>query len=226
MSRFGFRCLHCARPLAVASHGFCSRCIRQLTTPPYCQQCGSPLPAFHSHCGLCLQQAPQWQRIIVASRYTEPMNGWIHRFKFQRHDWLDTALARLLLLAVCQQRRERYFPLPQVLLPVPLFWQRRWHRGYNQAEKIAKRLSQWLHIPVETQSLTRTRATRSQRELSAHARRQNVKDAFKYCPKHPYTRVALIDDVITTGSTLNAICTELKKYRIDEIQVWVIAKAD
>lgn len=219
-----FRCLHCTQPITLASHGFCSRCVKQLRKHPYCQQCGSPLPSFQSHCGHCLQDEPKWQRIMQISDYKSPLADWIHRFKFQQQYWLDRALARLLLLEILNQRRERYMAWPEVIMPVPLFWQRQWQRGYNQAERIAKPLAQWLNLPLDTQSLQRIRHTVAQRELTAMERRRNLKGAFRYQPQQTYRRVALIDDVVTTGSTLNAICVELKKQGVEEIVVWALAR--
>lgn len=226
MNRWGFRCFHCERLLYVASHGFCSRCIRLLNKHAYCRQCGSCLPYAQSHCGHCLQEEPKWQRIMQVATYKPPLADWIHRFKFQQQDWLDMALARLLLLEILQQRRECYIELPEVILPVPLFWQRQWQRGYNQATRIALHLARWLNIPLDMQSAQRLRPTASQRELTASQRRRNVKHAFGYSPAKPYRRVAIIDDVVTTGATLNALCAELRKQGVKEIQVWTLAKTE
>lgn len=225
MQIWNFRCLHCEGRLALSHHGFCSHCTKLLEVHPYCQHCGSRLLSFQPHCGHCLRDEPKWQRIVQISDYQAPLAEWIHRFKFQHHYWLDQALARLLLLAILQQRRERYFALPEVILPVPLFWQRQWQRGYNQAELIAKPLSAWLNIPLDTESLQRIRKTMPQRELTAAERRRNLKNAFHYQPKQIYKRVALVDDVVTTGSTLNAICAELKRKGVEDVIVWALARA-
>lgn len=225
MNRFDFRCFHCQRKLAISHHGICSQCMKLLKPKPYCQHCGSPLPQFQPHCGICLQSEPKWQRIVQISEYKTPLANWIHRFKFREDYWLDKTLARLLLLEILHQRRERYFPIPDVIMPVPLFWQRQWQRGYNQAELLARPLANWLNIPLDTQSLQRIRATPPQRELSAKARRQNLRAAFCYQPIKSYQRIAIVDDVVTTGSTLNAICAEMKKQGVKEIFVWALARA-
>lgn len=225
MNIFGFRCLHCEKLLALGHHGFCSHCLKLLEKNPYCQHCGNFLNEFQPHCGICLQHEPKWQRILQISAYKPPLADWIHRFKFQSDYYLDYALARLLLLEIYTQRRKRYFPLPDVIMPVPLFWKRQWQRGYNQSELLARPLSKWLQIPLDTQSLTRIRHTIPQRELDSKARRRNVRSAFCYQPIKVYRRVAIVDDVVTTGSTLNAICTELKKKGVQEIYVWALARA-
>ncbi len=225
MNFFAFRCLHCDQHLAIAQHGFCSRCVKLLKPQPYCEHCGAFLRENAPSCGECLQNEPKWQRIVQISAYNRPLADWIHRFKFQDQYWLDQALARLLLLAVKQAQREHGLPLPEVILPVPLFWQRQWRRGYNQAELIAKPLAKWLHIPLDTESLSRIRATISQRELTAAERRRNLKGAFRYQAVKNYQKIAIVDDVVTTGSTMNMICAELKKAGVKEVQVWTLARA-
>lgn len=225
MNIWGFRCFHCQRTLHIASHGFCNRCVALIKTEPYCTCCGSPLTAYHPRCGHCQNNEIKWQQIVQISRYNSPLADWIHRFKFQNQPYLDEALARLLLLAVKNAQREYQLPRPQVILPVPLFWQRQWQRGYNQAECLATHLARWLDIPMDKHALTRIKATLSQRQLSATARAKNVKNAFRYQVLTPYHSVAVIDDVITTGSTLNAICTQLRKQGVQHIQVWALARA-
>lgn len=230
MNVFAFRCFHCNEMLALAHHGFCSRCVKMLNLTPYCGHCGSKLLENHLSCGECLRNEPKWQRMVQISAYKPPLATWIHRFKFQNQYWLDQPLARLLLLAVKKAQREHQLLLPHRLIPVPLFWKRHWQRGYNQSELIAKQLSSWLKIPLDTTSLQRVRHTHSQRELTASERRQNLRGAFSFQPPNDdqavkfYERIAIIDDVITTGSTLNAICLALKKAGVKEIQVWTLAR--
>lgn len=224
MNDWNFRCFHCLQKLALAEHGFCSLCIKQLQKTPYCGRCGATLLEAQRHCGNCLRDEPKWQRLVQISHYKPPLVEWVHRFKFQQHYYLDEALARLLYLAVRQARREHHLTLPEVILPVPLFWQRHWQRGYNQAELLARPLAKWLNIPLDTDSLVRVRKTTPQRNLSSSQRQKNLKGAFFYQPRLPYQHVAILDDVITTGSTLNAIALELLKQNVSEIQVWALAK--
>lgn len=225
MNNWGFRCFHCARPLAISSHGFCSRCLKQLPHSAYCGCCGAPLLENQLGCGLCLRNEPKWHRIVQISAYKSPLADWIQRFKFHNQYQLDRPLARLLLLAIRRARVEHTLRLPEVILPVPLFWKRQWQRGFNQAELIARHLARWLQIPLDLQSLQRIRATQPQRELNARQRQQNLHNAFCYQPINAYQRVALIDDVVTTGSTINAICLALLRHNVKEIQVWTLARA-
>lgn len=224
MNIFGFRCVHCQGRLAVASHGLCCRCNRLIQSRAYCGKCGAELPQNAMMCGQCLRHEPSWDRLVMAGRYNEPLSTLIHRFKFQQAFWLDRTLARLLLLAVMKARREHGLTLPDVLIPVPLYHFRQWRRGYNQADLIAGWLSKWLKMPCENNLLVRAKHTPTQRGLTAKARRQNLKNAFRVKRKIPHQRIALIDDVITTGSTLNEIAKLLRKQGVQEIQVWGLAK--
>ncbi len=225
MNFLQFRCFHCEKLLAISSHGFCCRCYRKLPITPYCGSCGSILLENSLGCGNCLKDDPKWNQFLQICWYKAPLNHWIAEFKFHQKHYLDNALARLLLLAVKKAQREHALKLPEVIIPVPLHWKRQFKRGYNQAELLAIPLARWLKIPCDTQSLARIRHTQPQRELSAKARRYNLKKAFCYQPIQHYTRVAIVDDVVTTGSTINAICIELRKQGVKEIQVWALCRA-
>ena len=224
MNIFGFRCVQCQNKLQISSHGLCSRCNHTIRRFPYCGKCGAKLSQNAMICGQCLRHEPSWDRLVMVGRYNEPLSTLIHRFKFQRAFWLDRTLARLLLLAVFNAKREHGLTLPDVILPVPLHHFRHWRRGYNQSDLIAYWLSKWLKIPCNNNLLKRTKHTPTQRGLTAKARRQNLKNAFAIKRKITYRRVALVDDVITTGSTLNEIAKLLRKHGVQEIQVWGVAK--
>lgn len=225
MNIFQFRCFHCEQPLAITAHGFCSRCIKAIDYQPYCGRCGALLKENALGCGNCVRDEPKWHKIVQISWYKSPLVAWISAFKFQQNYFLDQGLGRLLLLAVKNAQREHNLILPEVIMPVPLFWQRQWSRGYNQSELLAKRIAKTLNITVDTESLIRLKSTTSQRELSGTERRRNLRGAFQYQPKKNYKRVAIVDDVVTTGSTMNAICVELLKQGVEEIQVWTLCRA-
>lgn len=225
MELLGFRCFHCEEALKISSHGFCSQCRKQLKISSYCSRCGMSLSEHRNGCGYCLRNEPKWQQLVRIGEYKAPLSHWIHRFKFQQQYWLDQALARQLLLAIKQAQREQGLILPEVIMPVPLFWKRYWQRGFNQATLLSEWLAKWLKIPLDTESLIRHRATLSQRELTANERKRNLRKAFNYHALKNYKRIAIVDDVVTTGSTLNAICIELLKADVKEIQVWTLARA-
>ncbi|WP_439328051.1 amidophosphoribosyltransferase [Lonepinella sp. BR2357] len=227
MNWFGLSCVQCQQKLAIGSHGLCSRCNAEIRRFAYCGCCGAELIRDELRCGKCLQQEPAWQQMVIIGRYAEPLSTLIHRFKFQGQFWLDRSLARLLYLAVRQARRTHGLTLPDVILPVPLHHVRHWRRGYNQAALLAKWLARWLNIPMREDLLLRTKHTPSQRGLTAKARRNNLKNAFivqNKIKKCNYRSVCLIDDVITTGSTMNEMAKQLRKMGIPHIQVWGLAR--
>ena len=111
-----------------------------------------------------------------------------------------------------------------MLLPVPLHRTRLLERGYNQACEIATVWSAALGIPVDRRALTRPRSTQSQSGLSAAQREQNVRQAFAYVPKHEYRHVALVDDIVTTGSTVTEITKLLHRNGVEFVEVWALAR--
>lgn len=227
MNFWGACCVLCHRQLAIARHGLCSCCNKQIRRFHYCGCCGTELARDELHCGHCLQNEPAWQRMVIVGRYNEPLSVLIHRFKFQNLWFLDRTLARLLLLAVLQARRTHSLSLPDVILAVPLHHRRHWRRGYNQTQLLVDQLSQWLQIPTHKALIKKVKNTPNQRGLSSTARRQNIKNAFKIDRTfldYGYRTVALVDDVITTGSTLNEIAKALQKVGVEHIQVWGVAR--
>lgn len=220
----GACCLLCQRTLAIAGHGICSHCNREIKRFAYCGSCGAELTFDVRRCGNCLTEPPLWQRLVTVSHFQPPLSEMIHRFKFQRQFQLDRTLARLLLLAVLQAQRSHGLPLPDALLPVPLHPLRHWQRGYNQSELLARQLSRWLAIPCDTRLLQRTRHTPAQRELSGKQRRKNLKNAFRLTGNPTYRSVAIIDDVVTTGTTVHEISKQLQKCGIEQIQVWCLCR--
>ncbi|WP_373099463.1 MULTISPECIES: amidophosphoribosyltransferase [Pasteurellaceae] len=228
MNLFGLCCVHCQRRLAVATHGLCSRCNRLIRRVSYCGGCGAAVGNYPLRCGHCLRDEPAWDRMVIAGRYAEPLSTLIHRFKFNRQFWLDRTLARLLLLALYDARRYHGLSLPEVILPVPLHHWRQWLRGYNQADLLAVQLAKWLNIAARNDLLRRVKHTPTQRGLTAKARRNNLQQAFQVSDKiitAGYQSVALVDDVITTGSTLNEIAKALRYAGVQHIQVWGLARA-
>ncbi len=112
----------------------------------------------------------------------------------------------------------------EVLMPVPLHRERLFERGFNQSLLIARQLGWRLGLPVDHHSLQRIRATTAQSGLSRRQRQDNLRRAFDYRSRRPWRRVALIDDVITTGSTMKACCQVLKRQGVEYIEAWSIAR--
>jgi len=187
-----------------------------------CRRCALELTRGVARCGQCLQREPCFDRVWAGFAYREPIAGLIQRFKFQR----DLAAGRVLAGLLAEQLACREVALPAALVPVPLHFRRRWWRGFNQAELLAGDLAALLGRLPLVPCLTRRRATQVQSGLPAGRRRGNVRGAFSVVARQNLpARVALIDDVMTTGSTLNECARVLKRAGVQTVDVWVVARA-
>lgn len=213
------RCAICRLPLR-APVGICTPCRRALPPPPpCCPRCGLPSADATRPCGRCLQRPPPWQRLIFTGDYQPPLATLIQRFKY-RGEWpLAFPLARLMLLSYLQARRHIPSMRPDLLLAVPLHRRRHWRRGYNQSAELARPLAHWLQADYRPHWLRRVRSTPPQQGLSAAERRRNLRGAFTCHPALTGRRVLLVDDVVTTGSTLSEISQRLIAQGVMSVEV-------
>ena len=216
------RCEFCALPSS-RDLDCCAECEDELPRPAAaCPRCALPLPDGDvGDCGQCQRRPPAFSRSICAFSYAPPVSEVIANFKYHR------GFAGGLVLGQLLAQRLQALPtaaLPDALIPVPMHWRRRWRRGYNQAELITERLSRELALPVLRRTVVRHRATAAQQSLSARERRRNLRNAFTL--KAPVTdlKLALVDDVVTTGSTTETISRLLLDAGAAEIQVWALAR--
>ncbi|GGO88927.1 phosphoribosyltransferase [Marinobacterium nitratireducens] len=215
---FNQHCFLC-RLQSAQRAGLCSGCLRDLPRiAPACRRCALPLTGVESLvCGRCLKKPPPFERCITAFAYAFPINQLLPRIKYDSRPenlgWLADAMALELGEA----------PRPEILVPVPLAPARLRRRGYNQAELLARRLGRRLDIAVDRQSLGKPRDTPHQMTLAGAERRRNLKGAF--CWNGPaYRHLALVDDVMTTGTTVSEIANLLLRQGVARIDVWVLAR--
>jgi len=203
--------------------GLCRACLADLPHNAHpCPRCGAALSyVTASPCGECQRQPPHFDHAHIPYRYAPPLIPFITGLKF--HDRL--ANARLLANLFLASLSTASYPLPECLIPVPLHPVRLRQRGFNQAVELARPLSRQLHLPLEAHAVQRHRHTRPQSELSGTTRRRNLRHAFRLDTPIPYDHVALIDDVVTTGSTLNELAKALRQSGVKTIQIWAIARA-
>ncbi|HDG1676324.1 TPA: DNA utilization protein GntX [Kluyvera ascorbata] len=215
-------CWLCKMPLALPAWGICSRCTGAVTLRIcLCPQCGLPSADSNVPCGRCLQKPPPWQRLVAINDYQPPLSSLIHHFKFSGQPELAPALARLLLLAVRQNATRS---MPQQLISVPLWQRRHWRRGYNQSELLCQALAKWLPCEFNSRALTRTRPTATQHQLSARLRKQNLKNAFQLELPVQGRHMVVVDDVVTTGSTVAEISRLLLRNGAASVQVWCLCR--
>lgn len=212
------RCLLCNEP---GSHGrdLCAACRDALPwSRSACPRCAIPLPVTEL-CGECLQKPPRVNATHACFVYGFPLDRLVPRFKFHN----DLAAGRLLAELMAEGLAG--LPVPDALIPVPLHASRLRKRGYDQALELAKPLARTLQIPLLADALLRTRATAPQSELHADARQRNLRGAFAIragvaLPRH----VALVDDVMTTGATLEAAAKMLLRAGVERVDAWVCAR--
>lgn len=213
------RCLLCGMD-ATPSTSFCHGCRADLPVPADpCPLCALPLATPDAvACGACLTDPPPYARCVSALLYAPPADRLVAALKYRERLAVARSLAPMLV--------ERIGPEPAIdaLLPVPLHWRRRWSRGFNQAEVIAAELASHLSLPVHNRWLQRTRATPAQQALTAVQRRRNLRAAFAL--QHPVEglRLALIDDVVTTGSTAAELARLLLEAGAARVEIWCLAR--
>jgi ComF family protein len=190
-----------------------------------CQQCALPLAMSGLSCAQCVLHPPAFDEVAAPWLYQFPVDSLITRFKHQGN-WPMGRLMAQLLGQFLQHRFDEDLPRPDVLLPVPLATKRLRQRGYNQAAMLADWLGTQLQLPVEDRLVLRTMETPAQQGLDAKARKRNLRGAFvladetKVKGKH----IALIDDVLTTGSTTDVIARLLKKAGARRVDVYCLAR--
>jgi ComF family protein len=213
------RCLVCGEP-GSAGRDLCAACA--LTLPwalDACHRCALPLPAgtgLQLLCGMCQQGPSPLQQVRATFLYAAPVDGLLRRFKFHQ----DLAAGRLLSQLMLARRDPP--PATAALVPVPLHRSRLRQRGYDQGRELARPLARALHLPL-CAALHRTRATAAQSELDATTRRRNVRGAFTVTAPLP-AHVTLVDDVMTTGATLQAAASALRRAGVERVDAWVCAR--
>jgi ComF family protein len=191
-----------------------------LQAVPKCQQCGLNLPAPLSLCGHCLKSPPAYSYVVSAMDYTEESGSLLQRFKF----YYDFAAGRVLAELLAEQLEQTYQnkPWPDLIMPVPLHYKRLWRRGFNQALVLARNLK--LSIPIDYKSLKRIRHTPRQVGLSGNWRKRNLAQAFAVSKNLCGQTIAILDDVITTGATVNEIAKVLLKAGAKEVVIWCVLR--
>ena len=195
-----------------------------------CPRCATPFAAGEATgsaqaeelCGTCLASPPPWRTTVAPFAYSAPLSRVVEGLK-SGNGLLEARLLGALLLPFLRQRYDDE-PLPDALLAVPLTWRRRWQRGYNQAELLANVLGGALGRPQLRKRLVRVKGAPPQRSLSRSARLRNLRGAFKVRRPLGGRRVALVDDVTTTGATVRAASAALLAGGASQVDVWTVAK--
>jgi ComF family protein len=221
-------CVVCHRPGA----WLCVNCLQAIEAiqPPVCKRCGLPLTELQtadsreSICKRCQLAPLQLDGLLAYAFHSGPLRQAIHQFKYEDLRSLAGPLGQLMAegwTALAPQELQ-----PEVIVPVPLHPSRQRRRGYNQAALLAQELGSNLQRPVIEEVLIRVKATTPQVGLDAQERRTNVRNAFR-CTDNNLSgkHVLLIDDVCTTGSTLESACVTLRETGTLSVWAYTLARA-
>lgn len=183
---------------------------------PLCKKCGKPLSTQEAeYCPDCIKKEHLYTRGRAALEYDALMRESIGRFKYRnRREYAEFYVEELMRTCAPAIRAWE----ADALIPIPLHPGRRRRRGFNQAELVARGLGKRLEIPVCSRLLVRVKRTRPQKELSDRERRSNLKNAFQVVKNDVrLKKVILVDDIYTTGSTMDAAAEVLFKYGVEKV---------
>lgn len=210
------RCLFCR--IRCGEHWLCPACAHELPPArPGCPRCADPA-AGQRVCLRCLVSPPPWQHIHAALDYSAAARHLVHRLKIAHQLPLARVLAQLFVVRCAPVR-------PQYLVPVASHRSRLLARGFNPALEIARCLGRRMDLPVLPRALTRLRNDPPQAGRSARQRARAPKGAFAGHRQVKGRRIALVDDVLTTGATARAATAALRQAGAERVDLWVMARA-
>lgn len=216
-------CVLCGAP-GHAGLDLCPGCLADLPhNRSCCSRCALPLPPAHpagALCGECQRRPPPFAACHTAFRYEGPLPALLGGAKFRSR----LNLARLLGQCLALSLRERGPGMAGLIVPVPLHPRRLRERGYNQSLELARAVSRGLAVPVDSASCARVQATVPQAGLEKKERRRNVRGAFQVLRPPQAAHVAILDDVVTTGSTVAELAQVLRRAGVARVDVWAVAR--
>lgn len=206
------RCPSCG---GAAAAGFCAGCAGDFARVEHaCAGCGLAQPV-----AVCPRRHARWhvERVVAPCVYEPPLDFYVHALKYRGARELGRALGLLVL-------EPHRAAVVDALVPVPLHPKRLRERGYNQAVEIARTLARELRVPLVLRGIRRVRAGPAQIGQSAAERRASMIAAFAVERDLAGARLAIVDDVITTGATVNSLAAELLRAGAEAIEAWAVAR--
>ncbi|MCF6157879.1 MAG: ComF family protein [wastewater metagenome] len=224
-------CLHCKRNLNNSCEFYlCNDCKGQISylDNTQCIRCGAvpgPYTVLSTKgCSACKGKYLHFDTIVAVAYYEGVMRTLLHAFKYGRQRFLFMMLNDIIL-----QNKKLYDIVPEIdiIVPVPLYWLKNFHRGFNQSELLSKGIQRHFLKPVSINNLYRIRNTSSQTQLSKTQRQVNIHDAFivKHTKQLRGKKILLVDDVLTTGVTAAECSKKLKEAGVQSVHLLVLAIA-
>ncbi|TRW96480.1 ComF family protein [Candidatus Methylobacter oryzae] len=216
-------CILCGNP-GQQARDICDSCYMQLPRNNHCcYRCGEILETLITApalCGRCLSRQPAFDETYAPFIHQGAIRHLINTLKFSAN-YKNARLLGMLLADHLRQSAEQ----PELILPVPLHDSRYRERGFNQAIEISRTVAKELQVPLDLTGCKRCRDTPHQIQLSAKKRHKNLKNAFSVVKPLHAQHIAILDDVMTTGSTAHELAYVLKKAGANRVDVWVCARA-
>lgn len=209
----------------------CARCLARFApSRPRCLRCAEPTPAGVAECGRCLRRPPAFESTVAAFDHAQPWSGLVADFKFGARPGLAALFAQRVHEALHTQGLGPDLPPDLLVVPIPLSEARLRQRGYNQSWEIARRLAPMLRRPARSALLLRLFDTPHQVGSRREQRLSNVTGAFAVDPLARADLagrpVAIVDDVMTTGATMEAAARALLQAGASSVRAWVVTRAD
>ena len=198
---------------------WCAACDRALPwlDAAHCPNCALPTPGGET-CGQCLKRPPLFTRTTAVFGYSFPLDKLIHAMKYRERLALAHAFAGMLARRIDRNR------LPDCVIPMPLHPAKLRQRGFNQSQLLAAGIARELGLELLTHACQRVRDTPPQSALPWKERKKNMRDAFCCDMDLSGKRIALVDDVLTTGASLDALAEAVQNRGAAEVSAWVVAR--
>ncbi|MDO4453008.1 MAG: ComF family protein [Eubacteriales bacterium] len=212
------RCPFCQKVMVGGKLEICDSCRKKIKkiSEPQCKRCGRPIRSKEQEfCPDCQRKRHLYREGMAIYLYKEEVRKAVHRMKFQNQRAYAQIFGRLMAKEA-EEKTKRW--KVEAVVPVPMYRKKQRLRGYNQAELLAREIADELNLPLICDLVARVRNTKPQKELEGKDRENNLKKAFIITKNDVKLRkILIVDDIYTTGSTVDAIAEVLKKSGVEEI---------
>lgn len=210
-------CILCGS--ACGRRQLCTGCLQDLPVQRQvcCPVCALPTPQTET-CGNCLKNSPWFDATIAALNFEFPANTLIRALKYRGQLEVAEPLATVLAQRLAGHTK------PDLIIPMPLHSTRLKERGFNQAVEIARHVARLTNVSLDVGAVLRVRATEPQAGLPLEKRRKNIRGAFSAASDMSGKKIAVIDDVMTTGTSLDELAKTLKSAGASRVECWVAAR--
>ena len=221
---FSYKCLFCCQA-TTSDMPICKWCIHWLPwNKKACNICGYPVTTKLGMCSECKVGDWAFDQSLVPFIYSHPINKLIHQFKFAQKIKYINVLFKSIDSRLVHLWNARLLIKPDLLFPVPISINKLKTRGFNQSVIIAQRLSQLFSIAIDSESVTKTNHTVEQKNIAKAQRLANLKDTFVVKRNLKNLKIMIVDDIMTTGSTVHTLAKVLKQYGASYVSVFALAR--